>query len=96
MYTQVTARLRMLGSALNDHCQTPVLVVEEVYNKSLIDWVSGQYGEIFHECAVFSLAFGLGKYLCTLVLCLAILTTNPVNKIYVLRAYYDYGTGTNF
>ena len=79
MYTRVTARPRMLGSALNDRCQTPVLVVEEVYNKSLIDWVSGQYGE---TCAVFSLAFGSGKYFCTLVQYLAILTTNPVNKIY--------------
>ena len=96
MDTWVTAWLRLLGSALNDRCQTPVLVVEEVYNKSLIDWVSGQYGETFHECAVFSLAFVSGKYLCTLMQCLAILTTNPVNKIYVLRAYYDYGTGTNF
>ena len=60
---RVTARLRMLGSALADRCQTPV--VEEVYNKSLIDWVSGQYGEILHECAeVFSRAEGEGKY-CT-------------------------------
>ena len=82
MYTRVTARLRMLGNALNDRCQTPVLVVEEVYNKSLIDWVSGQYGETLHSCAIFSLAFGSGKYFCTLVQCLAILTTNPVNKIY--------------
>ena len=69
MYTRVTARLRMLGSALNDRCQTPVLVVEEVYNKSLIDWVSGQYGEILHTSRV--------QYL-------AILTTNPVNKIYII------------
>ena len=69
-----------LGSALADRCQTPV--VEEVYNKSLIDWVSGQYGETLHSCAVFSLAFGSGKYFCTLVQYLAILTTNPVNKIY--------------
>ena len=84
MYTRVTTRPRMLGSALNDRCQTPVLVVEEVYNKSLIDWVSGQYGETLHSCAVFSLAFGSGKYLCTLEQYLAILTTNPVNKIYVL------------
>ena len=53
----------MLGSALADRCQTPV--VEEVYNKSLIDWVSGQYGEILHECAeVFSRAEGEVKY-CT-------------------------------
>ena len=81
MYTRVTARPRMLGSALNDRCPTPVLVVEEVYNKSLIDWVSGQYGETLHSCTVFSLAFGSGKYFCTLVQYLAILTTNPVNKI---------------
>ena len=86
MYTRVMAQLRMLGSALNDRCQTPVLVVEEVYNKSLIDWVSGQYGETLHSCAVFSLAFGSGKYFCTLVQYLAILTTNPVNKIYILRS----------
>ena len=36
MYTRVTARLRMLGSTLNnvaDRCQTPV--VEEVINPSL-------------------------------------------------------------
>ena len=73
------AWLRMLGSALADHCQTPV--VEEVYNKSLIDWVSGQHGETLHSCAVFSLAFGSGIYFCTLVQYLAILTANPVNKI---------------
>ena len=63
MYTRVTARLRMLGGALNnvaDRCQTPV--VEEVYNKSLTAWVSGQYGETLHSCAVFSLAFGSGQY----------------------------------
>ena len=75
-----------LGSALADRCQTPV--VEEVYNKSLIDWVSGQYGETLHSCAVFSLAFGSGKYFCTLVQYLAILTTNPVNKIYIFRIDY--------
>ena len=75
-----------LGSALADRCQTPV--VEEVYNKSLIDWVSGQYGETLHSCAVFSLAFGSGKYFCTLVQYLAILTTNPVNKIYLLHTSY--------
>ena len=70
----------MLESALADRCQTPV--VKEVYNKCLIDWVSGQYGETLHLCAVFSLAFGSGKYFCTLVQSqLAILTANPVNKI---------------
>ena len=69
----------MLGSALADRCQTPV--VKEVYNKSLIDWVSGQYGETLHSCAAFSLAFGSGKYFCTLVQYLAILTANPVNNL---------------
>ena len=78
----------MLGSALNDRCQTPVLMVEEVYNKSLIDWVSGQYGETLHSCAVFSLAFGSGKYFCTLVQYLAILTANSVNKIYIYIYIY--------
>ena len=49
MYIRVTARLRMLGSALNN---------------VLIAWVSCQYGETLHSCAVhvFSLAFGSGKY----------------------------------
>ena len=52
MYTRVTAA-QIARSALQlcliDHCQTPV--VEEVYNKSLIAWLSRQYGEILHECA---------------------------------------------
>ena len=77
-----------LGCALADRCQTPV--VEEVYNKSLIDWVSGQYGETLHSCAVYSLAFSSGKYFCTLVQYLAILTTNPVNKIYILTKVWMY------
>ena len=57
-------------------------VDEEVYNKSLIAWVSGQYGETLHSCAVFSLAFGSGKYFCILMQYLAIVTTNPCSKVY--------------
>ena len=54
-----------------------------------IDWVSGQYGEILHECAeVFSRAEGEGKY-CTRVQCLAILTANPVNERFIIH-FFDH------
>ena len=59
-----------------------------IYNY-LIDWVSGQYGEILHECAeVFSRAEGEGKY-CTRVQCLAILTTNPVHERFIIH-FFDH------
>ena len=51
--------------------------------------VSGQYGEILHDCAeVFSRAEGEGKY-CTRVQCLAILTTNPVNERFIIH-FFDH------
>ena len=40
-------------------------------------------GETLHSCAAFSLAYGSGKYLYTLVQYLAILPTKPGNKIHV-------------
>ena len=62
-------------------------MVEEVYNKYLIAWVSGQYGETLHSCAVFSLTLRLGKILCTLVQYLTILTANPCSMVYVRYAH---------
>ena len=56
-----------------------------VHNKHLITWFSGQYGETLHSCAAFSLAYGSGKYLYTLVQYLAILPTKPGNKIYISK-----------
>ena len=58
---------------------------EEVYNKSLIAWVCGHNGEKLHSFAVLSLAFGSGKYFCTLVQYLAILTASPCNEVYLLH-----------
>ena len=55
----------------------------------VIAWVSGQYGEILHECAqVFSRAEGEGKY-CTRVQCLAILTANPCNEGFIIH-FFDH------
>ena len=50
---------------------------------------SGQYGEILHSCAVFSLgvAYSSGKCLYTLVQHLAILPTNPGSRIYLQSMY---------
>ena len=53
------------------HCE------KAIHNKHLITWFSGQYGETLHLCAAFSLAYGLEKYLYTLVQYLAILPTKP-------------------
>ena len=43
---------------------------------------SGQYDEILHSSAAFSLVYGSGKYSCTLVQYLTILPTKAGNKIY--------------
>ena len=42
-----------------------VISYRGIYNKCIVTWMGGQYDEVLYSCIVFSLAFGLGKYLHT-------------------------------
>ena len=75
------------------------IITGVVLNKHLITWFSGQYGETLHSCAAFSLAYGSGKYLYTLVQYLAIFPTKPGNEVFImycLLAMLATPTVTNF
>ena len=65
--------------------EAPALIID-IYRQYiyLITWFSGQYGETLHSCAAFSLAYGSGKYLYTLVQYLTILPTKPGNEVFIM------------